>query len=332
MKLFIFGSTGDLVKKKVFPALEHFQDLEVISLGRKNLDNLEFNNNYCKDCSDKLKNRLNYKKIDFEKDFCKECLNLMNKEEENYFYLSLPPNLIYEILNETATLKEKGYKIQILIEKPFGNSLNQAKAIENLIKNKMLQNEIYLADHYLFKEGILKLNFNEKIENINIISLENEGINNRVYYDEVGAIKDMVQSHLLNILFKILKIKDEKIELNIQNLQRGQYKEYEQEIGKKSNTETYIKIKVVIIKEGKDKTEIGLETGKKLDKKEIKVKINQKEFLIQDKINPYINLFKDFFENKQENFPSINQSIKNWEITEQVLDYIKKNKITLDKY
>ena len=136
MKLFIFGSTGDLVKKKVLPALEEIKELEIINIGRKNMDNDQFNEEHCKNCSSKLKERLTYKQINFNKDFCEECTSLLNKEAENYFYISLPPSLIYTTLLEISTLKEKGYKIRVLIEKPFGNSLEEAEKLRKMIIKK----------------------------------------------------------------------------------------------------------------------------------------------------------------------------------------------------
>lgn len=333
MKLFIFGATGDLVKKKVFPALEEIKNLEIISLGRKELNNKLFNSEYCVNCSNQLKNRLNYKKISFKDNFCDECTNLFDEKEINYFYISLPPNLIYEVLNEVAKLKEKNYKIRILIEKPFGNNLDEANKLKKLIINKNLQDEIYLADHYLFKEDVLRLNVTKKIERIEIASLEKEGINKRFYYDDVGAIKDMIQSHLLNILFKILEIKDEdKISFEIKKLKIGQYKEYEEEINKKSNTETYAKIEGIIVKNNEDKIQIVLETGKKLDKKEIIIKIDNKKMIINEKTNPYLTMFNRFLKGDIKNFPKIEQAIKTWKITEEIIKYIKNNKVNLERY
>ena len=184
----------------------------------------------------------------------------------------------------------------------------------------------------MFKEGILNLNINYKIENIEIKSLEKEGINSRSYYDDVGAIKDMIQSHLLNVLFKILNFKDEEISFQIKKVKIGQYKQYKKEIGKSSNTETYVKIEGEVIKADNNPIKITLETGKMLDKKEISIKINNNFRVINDEINPYITMIKQFISENKKNFPKIKQSIKAWEITEQILGYISKNNLNLEEY
>ncbi len=336
MKLFIFGATGDLVKKKVLPALEEIKDIEIINIGRKELDDKRFNEEYCKDCSNKLKDRINYKKIDFEENFCNNCLNLLDKNQQNYFYISLPPKIIYKILSEISKLKQKGYKIKVLIEKPFGENLEQAVKLKGLIDKENLNPDIYLADHYLFKEGIINLKIEGKLESLNISSIEKEGINNRIYYDEVGAIKDMVQSHLINIFFKILKSEGKDIiNFEIKNVKIGKYKKYKEEIEKESNTETYAKIEaeVILIKDkSKERVKVILETGKRLDKKEISIKINDKNIQIEDRINPYITMLNQFLQGKKENFPTIEQNLNAWELTSQILDYIKEKNIVLEEY
>jgi glucose-6-phosphate 1-dehydrogenase len=363
MKLFIFGATGDLVRKKVFPALEEIKNLEIISLGRKDLDNELFNSEYCINCSEELMKRLNYKKINFKNNFCEECIPLINKNEKNYFYISLPPKMTYLILKELITLKKQDDQIKILLEKPFGDSLKEAKKLNKLIIKENIKNDIYLSDHYLFKEEILNLNnlFSDiksknninknNLKRIEIVSLEKEGINQRIYYDEVGAIKDMVQSHLLNILFKIINLSKVDFSFKIKDVKIGQYKDYEKEIGKQSNTETYAKIignLRINNKSNKDKVkdiEIILETGKKLEKKETWISLDyiyhsnklnygkkNEKIEIQNSKNPYIKMFNDFFNEDKTHFPTVSQSLIAWKLTEQILNYIKKNNLKLEKY
>lgn len=334
MKLFIFGATGDLVKKKVLPALEEIKDLEIINLGRRELDKEKFNQNYCISCSNSLKDRINYKKIDFEEDFCEECLDQLDKNQENFFYISLPPSLIYNILLEISKLKKRGYKLKVLIEKPFGESLEKAIKLKELIEKEGLDKDIYLADHYLFKENVLNLEVKDKIKTLEIKSIEKDGINSRLYYDDVGAIKDMIQSHLINLSIRVLKL-DKDLDLDIKNVKIGQYKDYNKEIGKESNTETYAKIEasVTLIKDNhKEDVKIILETGKRLNKKEISIKINGKIIRIEDNVNPYITMLNQFLQGKEDNFPSISQNINAWKITEKVINSIKEKDIVLNIY
>ena len=374
-KLFIFGSTGDLVKRKVLPALEFFEDIKVILLGRKDLNNESFNKNYCTNCSEELKKRLNYKKINFEESYCNACLRDIPENETAYFYISLPPNLILPVLKELSYLKKSRLSIKILIEKPLGNNLLEAIKIQEFIEENDLGEDIFFADHYLFKEGFKEfLSFydnsikktNKGFEKLEIVSLEEEGINNRVYYDDVGAIKDMIQSHFMDILMKILekerhdllreilnleqdynakgkieRFYDEIIEgykliiekmIEIRLIKIGQYKNYEKEINKKSDTETYAKINFLIKNKSNKIKEITFETGKSLDKKESYLNVDNKKFYLDKGKNPYFYMFDKFFNEKREDFPKIEEIIFSWAFIEKVTGEIKKSRIILEKY
>ncbi len=336
MKLIIFGSTGDLVKKKVFPALGEFKELEIINLGRKDISIEQFTKNYCTNCSEELKKRISYRKIDFDKDFCLDCETLISANEQMYFYISLPPKMVYLILSNLVKLKKHGINFNVLIEKPFGFNLQEAQKLNELIKQEKLEKQIYLADHYLFKPEILKLN-QLNCKEVEITSLEKEGINKREYYNEVGAIKDMIQSHLMNILFKIIKKEElkEKMDINIKEIKIGQYKGYEEEISQKSNTETYARIKFILnLRKEKINSEIKVifETGKKMKDKASWIKLDNKKIELISGKNPYISMFKAFFSRERDNFPSIEQSIYSWGIIEEFFKEIKNKHIPLEKY
>jgi glucose-6-phosphate 1-dehydrogenase len=316
LKLFIFGSTGDLIKRKIFPALQEInkKDLEIYAIGRREFDNNSYISFSCQKCSNKFKEKINYLKINFEsKDLLKNYKYILNKNKTNYFYLALPPRLHQQIIIYLGELKNKGFKLKILIEKPFGENLENGKELDNLLEKYNLKQDLFLADHYLFKQNILKLKKRD-FNKIEIVSKEKIGIEGRnVFYDKIGAIKDMVQSHLLNILFRILKDKKELENLKVIKFICGQYgngtsEGYKKEIKKESNTETFVYLEIKI----KNK-KIKLITGKELDKKESFVKIDNKKILMGSE-NSYIKLFEEFFKNKKENFPTIEQSILSWEI------------------
>lgn len=307
-KLFIFGSTGDLVRRKVLPALSKRKDIEIIALGRKNLTKKEYLN------LTNAKNPSDYSQIKFNKKTinCLGCSNFLNKNETNYFYVSLPPKNILATLHLFKNLKKEGFRLRILIEKPFGNSLREAKKLrKNIIKGN-LEKETFLSDHYLFKENFLNIK-KSNYKNIKIVSLEELGVEGRKYYDEVGAIKDMFQGHFMNMLYKILPRENLK-KLKIESIKTAQYKEYQNEMKKKSKTETYSN---VILKN--KHSNIELETGKKSNKKESYIQIKSKKISLIDKKNPYERIFSDFFSNKKENFPTIKDQIDAWKITEKIL-------------
>ncbi|MEJ2267863.1 MAG: Gfo/Idh/MocA family oxidoreductase, partial [Nanoarchaeota archaeon] len=156
MKLFIFGSTGDLIKRKIFPALQEInkKDLEIYAMGRREFDKNSYISFSCQKCSDKFKEKINYLKVNFEsKDLLKNYKHILNKNKTNHFYLALPPRLHQQIIIYLGELKNKGFKLKILIEKPFGENLENAKELDNLLEKYNLKQDLFLADHYLFKQN-----------------------------------------------------------------------------------------------------------------------------------------------------------------------------------
>lgn len=310
MKLFVFGSTGDLVKRKILPALHKFKDLELFMLGRKDLDNQKYNEEYCKKCSEKFKLRLKYMQIEFNKGIYQQLDSFLDKKDANYFYISMPPNFILDLIRKIKEIKENGFPVQILIEKPFGPGLREAARIKKFIKKNALTKEVYLSDHYLFKKNIHSIK-KSNFKNLKIVSLEYVGLEGREYYDSVGAIRDMIQSHFLNILQRLVEFSERDI--RIISIKLGQYRGYQKELGKKSNTETYAKIKFLL----KDKV-VEFETGKGYPKKENFIEIDGIRYEIISDDSDYANLFSSFFRQKKENFPDMNQAINNWRVIEKI--------------
>ncbi len=214
------------------------------------------------------------------------------------FYLATPPSL-YKIITEGLALIglnspiKNGEFVRIIIEKPFGSSLSTAKDLNKHVLRYFAEEQIYRIDHYLGKEtvqnlmvfrfanGIFEPLWNRNyIHHIEITSAENIGVENRGgYYDGIGALRDMVQNHLLQVLaivameppivnsptairnetLKVLqairRYKDDEI---INNVIRGQYvqskirgeqvKAYREEKGVPSDTktETFVAMKLTI--------------------------------------------------------------------------------------
>ncbi len=316
MKLFIFGSTGDLVKRKVLPALHEFKNLEVYALGRKELDHKKYGEEYCATCTLEFKSNLKYHQISFEDNLHQQLDKVLDKKEINYFYISMHPEFILGILTKLSEIKKQGYKIQILIEKPFGSNLEEAKMLKIIINNEKLSEETYLADHYLFKKYILELN-KTQFNHMKLVSLEKVALEGRGYYDSVGALRDMVQSHFLNIIFKILKFK--LSDIKVIDFKSAQYKDYQKELGKKSETPTYVKVTLKI----KDR-EIILETGKNFEKKESYIEIDGKKQDLEAGNNPYVALFDAFFKQEKFKFPTMDNSIFAWEVIHKIEESRKK--------
>ena len=318
--LFIYGSTGDLVKRKVIPALQKLNiQVKILALGRKELNNDEYANIICKEneCQNNFKKNIIYHKNFLEEETCRLCYDSLNKKGINFFYISLPPKMIKNALSQISDIKKHGFKVKILIEKPFGEDLSGAKKLKHFIWENKLKKEILLSDHYLFKKNILSLK-KKNFKKLKIVGLEKVGLEGRIsYYDEAGALKDMIQSHFLNILFKISpNLKSN--EVKITEVVKKQYHNYEKELGKKSGTETYVKIKILV--EGK---EIEFETGKNFEKKESYILIDG-EKLELDNENSYEKVFFDLLNENWKNFPSINTSLEAWKITEKIEKEMKK--------
>ncbi|HTY44133.1 MAG TPA: hypothetical protein VMC80_02735, partial [Patescibacteria group bacterium] len=253
MKLFIFGSTGDLVKRKIIPAFAglKLEELEIIALGRQDFTNEMYEDFISKDkWFRNFRKKPVYHRIDFSREIiCEKCEEFLDNTENNFFYIAMPPDLIGKILDYLGRIKKKGFKIKILIEKPFGKNLEDAKKLKRIINEKNLSEDIFLSDHYLFKEeiaGLKKTNFRK----IKIVSLEKVGLENRTYYDDVGALRDMIQSHFLNIVFRLLENPEKEFShFEIEEYKRAQYgngkdKGYAKELGKKSDTETFAKVRL----------------------------------------------------------------------------------------
>ena len=331
MNLLIFGSTGDLVKRKVMPALQELKlkDLKIFALGRKDFTDEIYKDFICEGkCSTSFRKQISYKKINFEVKLREQILDILDKDNENFVYLSLPPELIELVLLGLSELNSE-FKLRILIEKPFGTNLDNALKLEKIIKAHFNLKQIYLSDHYLFKEPIIELvKDKNKIEDLEIVSLEELGLENRGYYDSTGALRDMVQSHFMNILFKLIK-SSELQDFSINTFKRAQYgysqdkKSYVSELGRQSNTETFVDLELKV-----DKKRIRMVTGKAFKEKTAFIEINGKKIDMKDKINPYIKLLNDFFSGKPGEFPTIKDSVLAWKI----INKIEENKPELEYY
>ncbi|MFA5934526.1 MAG: hypothetical protein WC827_01410 [Candidatus Paceibacterota bacterium] len=334
MKFFIFGSTGDLVKRKVVPALSNIfmPDLEIIALGRRDFIDESYNAFICESgmCFNHLNKKPEYNKIDFKDEIvCEKCIEELDKENTNFFYSAMPPQNIEIILEYVGKLKKSGFKVKILIEKPFGGDLESAENLKKVIEKVNLVEDVFISDHYVFKDEILKLK-KTNFKKIKIVSLENVGLENRVgYYDDVGALKDMVQNHFLNIVFKLIDNPEEEFEnfeiISFEKSQYGNGKDigYIKELGKDSKTETFVKILL------KTKTkEIEFITGKKFNKKISFIEIDGEKTIINNEKNSYEVLISEFLAEKKINFPTVDKTILSWKI----IDKIKSQKTELKYY
>jgi len=236
----IFGASGDLTKRKLMPALFNLylqkllpEPFKILGVGRTEFSEPMFRHNFMTwlKGDDKVKNDfLNlvyYQQIDTSnvKDYqlVKEKLDLMRQNTalpENYiYYLSTPPSL-YETVAKglhnagiSNEIEGESWK-RLIIEKPFGIDLESAKRLNKNLLHYFSEDQIYRIDHYLGKEtvqnvlvmrfgnGIFEPLWNRNyIHHVEVTSSEDLGVGSRGgYYDQSGALRDMVQNHLLQLV------------------------------------------------------------------------------------------------------------------------------------
>jgi glucose-6-phosphate 1-dehydrogenase len=333
MVIFIFGSTGDLVRRKIIPAFISLkmESLEVVALGRKEFTDEMYEQFVCNDdCFRDFEVKPKYHKIEFgEEIVCEDCDRYLKTGDVNYFYSALPPKQIGSLIRYVGGIKRGGLRVRLLIEKPFGQNLEDALALKNLAEKEGLIDDIYISDHYLFKEGIRELTPRD-FKELRIVSLESVGLEKRAaYYDEVGAFKDMIQSHFFNIVFKLLyDPRGEFRDVDLVAYERGQYgnginEGYAAELGRQSQTETFVRVQF--------KTEnhsYEFVSGKSFDKKIGFLEYDKQRIVFDATKHDYSNLFLDFFANRRSSFGSIDGSILAW----QICDTIDKSKPKLRFY
>jgi len=233
--LVIFGASGDLTRRKLIPALGELQKLgllpdrfAVLGVGRSSYDDVSYRemiSSHLED-ADTLLPLLHYQSMDTqsEEDFgvLAERLAQMSSKleiEPSYlFYLATPPSLyesIPRLLSKVGLTSEKeGLFRRIIIEKPFGTDYNSAHELNRALLSHLKEHQVYRIDHYLGKEtvqnllvtrfsnGIFEPLWNRNfIHHVEITSAESLGVGTRGgYYDNSGALRDMLQNHLLQLV------------------------------------------------------------------------------------------------------------------------------------
>ncbi|MEK3878144.1 glucose-6-phosphate dehydrogenase [Paenibacillus sp. FSL M7-0420] len=240
----LFGATGDLAKRKIFPALYNlFTDgklsgpLSVIGLGRRELTNETFQRQVLDSLrtfsrrpvedTTGLQNFLQafeYSVLDVGRpeDYVKLLGHVQRREEElglpqnRMFYLSVGPEFFGEIagnINASGLGDTKGWK-RLIIEKPFGRDLQSARVLNESLSAAFAEEEIFRIDHFLGKPMVQNLEVlkysnpvlralwqNRYIANVQITASETVGVEERAgYYDKAGALRDMFQNHMLQLL------------------------------------------------------------------------------------------------------------------------------------
>ena len=333
----IFGATGDLTSRKLLPAIATLvkkkqisEHTRVIALGRRAYTTESYlaymNESAFKPLNLKvLKDLVIYHQMEISQpEEYKSLVELIQKEKSEHtkelFYLAIGPELfpiVSKNINQSNLVTIGNLNQSIIFEKPFGHDLASAKLINEMLWNYFDEKQIYRIDHYLGKEmiqNIMMVRFanrifeeiwhNRSIKNVKIIAKETDGILGRAgYYDNSGALKDMIQSHLLQMLSLIAMevpmtyfsedVKNEKVKVlhhlsfDQDSLIFAQYEGYlnEKNIPADSKTETFVFLKAFVNTPRFKGVPFYLMSGKKLDQKESLIIVEFEETSEQRKWN-----------------------------------------------
>ncbi|GGH41656.1 glucose-6-phosphate dehydrogenase [Paenibacillus silvae] len=239
----LFGATGDLAKRKIYPALYNLylerklpETFSLIGLGRREWSDEFFQAQVEKSLHEFSRRQGDHDSVkSFVKAFRYSVLNISHKEDyikllqlveqreaelgipsNRLFYLSVGPEFfepIAENIQSSGLGSTQGWK-RLVIEKPFGHDLQSARDLNRKLSESFTEEEIYRIDHYLGKPMVQKLETlhqsnpimkalwnNRYISNVQITANETVGVEERAsYYDHVGAVRDMFQNHMLQLL------------------------------------------------------------------------------------------------------------------------------------
>ena len=320
--LVVFGATGDLAQRKIFPALygrllagQMPSNAKVIGIARQDISTNKFRMLVRKSLdvhfqlssvSDKLINSFLqcfvYVSVDANSDKNWDLVRSeLRPDKIRAFYLSVAPELFDKL---AAKIFAKGLSTEnsrIVVEKPLGSNEKSAKALNGMLRNYFKEGQIYRIDHYLGKEtvqNLMALRFsnvlfeplwNSKfIDHVQITVSEKIGVQGRgAYYNKTGALKDMVQNHMMQLLcltameppsqFISDLVRDEKLKVikslgtvSELDIVKGQYWENSSEnffrdVGdQNTKVESYVALKVSVNNLRWSGTPFYLRTGKKM--------------------------------------------------------------------
>ncbi len=321
--LVIFGGTGDLARRKILPGLylrfvagQIPDGARIIGAARSEMDDLGYRDavaealqefvpaaRYDRDFVAAFLARVFYVAIDAKGSAGWQVLaDMMRRDVVRAFYFSVAPALFGDLAEKLHSYAIAEAQSRIVVEKPFGRDLHSARALNRALALHFSEEQIYRIDHYLGKETVQNLMavrfanslfeplWNARhVDHVQITVAETVGVAGRgSYYDKAGAMRDMVQNHMMQLLcliameapfrFEADAVRDEKLKViraldavMPDQIVRGQYSATPQQPGyvqdvenPASRSESYVALKVAISNWRWKGTPFYLRTGKRL--------------------------------------------------------------------
>ncbi|WP_116082007.1 glucose-6-phosphate dehydrogenase [Tropicimonas sp. IMCC34011] len=321
--LVIFGGTGDLARRKIYPGLYQRMkagqmpaEARIVGAARSEHDDEEFRGivrdaltefvpkkDIDPDTLEAFLACLSYEAVDARGEAgWTELKGHIREGVVHAFYFSVAPSLFGDLAERLHTHGMAGDGCRIVVEKPFGHDLASAKELNATLEKHFSEEQIYRIDHYLGKEtvqNLMAVRFGnvlfeplwnaQYVDHIQITVAETVGVGGRgEYYDRSGAMRDMVQNHLMQLLCLIAmeppsrfgsdEVRDEKLKViralepvQPHHIIRGQYEakggepDFREDAGDpRSRTESFIALRVAISNWRWAGTPFYLRTGKKL--------------------------------------------------------------------